>query len=85
MFKINQKKNFVAGVNLTNKKVLSRCSHPEMLYKNRVLKYLVDITGKHLYRSIFLNKCASCRPETFLKTSEQPFYRTSKNVCLRFR
>ena len=42
--------HFVAVVDVTNQKIFSRRSHPDMFFKKGVLKYLVKLTGKHLYK-----------------------------------
>ena len=45
------------------KKVFSRSSDPDVFCKNSILKYLVQLKGKHLGRSLSL----ACSRETFLK------------------
>ena len=42
--------HFVAVVDELNQKIFSRNSHPDMFFKKGALKYLVKITGKHLYK-----------------------------------
>ena len=42
--------HFVAVVDVTNQKIFSRSSHPDMLHKKDALKYLIELTGKHLYK-----------------------------------
>ena len=54
---------FLAEVDVTNKKVFTRSSHPDVFCSKRILKYLVKLTGKHLCRSL----CLACRGETLFK------------------
>ena len=42
--------NSVAVVDVMNQKIFSRSSHPDMFFKKGVLKDLVKLTGKHLYK-----------------------------------
>ena len=39
---------------------------PEVFYKKGVLKNFENLTGKHMYQSLFFNKLASLKPETLL-------------------
>ena len=45
-----------------------RTTHPEVFYEKSVLKNFAKFTGKHLYRSLLLNKVAG-RPLRILKYS----------------
>ena len=44
---------------------LSRSSRPEVFRKKNVLMNFAKFTGKHLCQSLFFNKVAGLRPETF--------------------
>ena len=49
-----------------NSQINTRSSHPEVLcQKKDVLKNLAKLTAKHLFRSLFFNKVAGWKPETF--------------------
>ena len=49
-----------------NSQINTRSSHPEVFcQKKRCSKNLATFTAKHLFRSLFLNKVASWKPETF--------------------
>ena len=47
-----------------------RSSCPRVFYKIGVPKIFVNFTGKHLCRSLFLNKITGIRPATLLKNSD---------------
>ena len=38
---------------MTNKRIFCRRSHPDVFCKKGALKYLVKLTGKHVYRGLF--------------------------------
>ena len=42
--------HFVVVVDVPNQKIFSRSNHPDMFFKKGALKYLVKLTGKHLYK-----------------------------------
>ena len=49
-----------------NSQINTRSSHPEVFFqKKRCSKNLAKFTAKHLFRSLFLNKVAGWKPETF--------------------
>ena len=49
-----------------NSEINTRSSHPEVFcQKKRCSKNLAKFTAKHLFRSLFLNKVAGWKPETF--------------------
>ena len=56
--------HFVAEVDITNKRIFSRSSHPEVLCKKIALYHLAELTGK---KDLFLNKVAGCIPTTLFK------------------
>ena len=43
----------------------SQFAHPEVFYKNDVLRNFTKITGKHLCQILFFNKVAGLRPPCF--------------------
>ena len=47
--------------------IIYRSSRPEMFYKKGVLRNFTKFPGKHLCRSLFLNKVAGLTPGTLLK------------------
>ena len=50
-----------------NSQLNIRSSHPEVFCQKGVLKNLEKFTGKHLCWSLFFNKVAGGKPETYLK------------------
>ena len=44
-----------------------RSSHPEVFFKNGILRNFTKFTGKHLCQSLFFNNVAGPRPVTLLK------------------
>ena len=56
--------SFVAEVDITNKRIFSRSSHPEVFCTKSALNYLAELTGK---QDLFLNKVAGYIPTTLLK------------------
>ena len=79
----------MAEVDLKNKRMFCRSSHPFVFCKKGPLKRLVKLTGKHLHRSLFLG----CRPATFFKKRPMHrffsvkfliLFRTAVNCCLWF-
>ena len=49
-----------------NSQINTRSSHPQVFcQKKRCSKNLAKFTAKHLFRSLFLNKVAGWKPETF--------------------
>ena len=59
----------MAEVDVKNKRIFCRSSHPDEFYKKDALKYLAKLIGKHVYRSLFLKKVSGCRPATLFKKS----------------
>ena len=51
-----EKKDFVTDVDVENKMTFCRSSYPGVFCKKGSLKYLAKVTGKHVYRSLFLKK-----------------------------
>ena len=44
----------MAEFDVNNKRMFGRNSHQDVFCKNGALKYLAKVTGKHVYRSLFL-------------------------------
>ena len=42
--------HFVVVVDVANQNIFCRSNHPDMFFKKGALKYLVKLTGKHLYK-----------------------------------
>ena len=57
----------MAEVDVTNKRIFYRSSHPDMFCKKGVLEYLANFIGKHQYRTLFLKEVWSCRPATLFQ------------------
>ena len=51
----------MAEVDVTNKRIFYRSSHPDMFCKKGVLEYLANFIGKHQYKSLFWNEVWGCR------------------------
>ena len=83
-------------VDVTNKRIFYRSSHPDMFCKKGALEYSANFIGKHQYKSLFLKEVWSCRPATLfqkrlmykffpvkcLKLFRTAFYITPANHCL---
>ena len=101
IFKVERKKqdqwqHFVAEVDMKNKRIFCRGSHPDLFCKKRLLKYFAKLTGKHMYRSLFLKKIQDIDLQLSLKRglcigfflwnfknfSELFIYSTAVNRCL---
>ena len=52
---------------MKNKKIFYRSSLSDVFFKKDALKYLAKLTGKHVYRSLFLKKTSGRRPATLFK------------------
>ena len=68
----------MAEADLTNKGLLSRSSHPEVLCKKRAPQYLAKFTGmldkfETLFKKILLHRCS---PVNLFKLFRATFYRT---------
>ena len=90
IFKVKGKKqgqwqHFVTEFDVTNKRIFCRRSHPDVLCKKGTLKYLVKLTGKHVYKDLFQKKFQAVGLKRYLKRgsckgffsvtfSEQLFY-----------
>ena len=70
---------------VTNKRIFCRKSHPDVFCRKGALKYLVKLTGKHVYRGLFQKKFQALGLKLYLKRgsckgffsvtfSEQLFY-----------
>ena len=70
--------------NTAKDKELFRSSHPEVFRKNSLLKYLEELTGKHLCWSLFLDKVASLQPATLSKkrVGHRCFSMNFANFCV---
>ena len=71
---------FISKIRLQYSKLLLtvRSSHPEVFCKKGILRNFAKFTGKHLCRSLFLNKVAGlrqwcCLPVNFAKFLRTPF------------
>ena len=52
---------------MKNKRIFCRSNHLDVFCVKGPLKYLAKLTGKHVYRSLFLKKTSGRRPATLFK------------------
>ena len=71
----------MAEVDVTNKRIFYRSSHPDVFCKKGALEYLANFIGKHLYKSLFLKEVWGCRPATLFQ--KRLIYRFFSVKCLR--
>ena len=71
----------MAEVDVTNKRIFCRSSHPGMFCKKGVLEYLENFIGKHQYKSLFLKEVWGCRPATLFQ--KRLMYRFFSVKCLK--
>ena len=89
----------MSEVDLKKTIIFCRSSHPEVFCNKCPLKYFAKLTGKHVYRTLFLKKkfqnvglqlylkwdsCVVLFLWNFQNFSEQLFYSTAVNHCLWF-
>ena len=71
----------VADVDVINKRIFYRRSHPDMFCKKGALEYLANFIAKHLYKSLFLKEVWDCRPATLFQ--KRLMYRFFSVKCLK--
>ena len=88
----------MAEVDVKNKSIFCRSSHPDVFCMKGPLIHLAKFTGKHMYRSLFKKKIQDLGLQLYLKrgssiafflwnfknSSGQLFYSTAVNRCLWF-
>ena len=70
----------MAEVDVTNKRIFCRSSHPGMFCKKGVLEYLENFIGKHQHKSLFLKEVWGCRPANLFQ--KRLMYRFFSVKCL---